>query len=167
VWTVVLAAAAVVAAAAGDRWLLVAAIAVVACGLADSLDGGVAVMTDRATPWGYVLDSVVDRVTDVLFLVAIILAGAPVALGVGCGAGILLLEYLRARGGNAGAGEIGAVTVGERANRVVFGAATLGVAGVYPVAAGGIATAGLGILTALTAVGCGQLVVAVHRRLSA
>ena len=35
-------------------------------GIVDNLDRAVAVMSGRTTRWGYVLDSVVDRIADVL-----------------------------------------------------------------------------------------------------
>ena len=65
------------AAAAGGWWLLVAAAVVVLAGLLDNVDGAVAVLTGRATAWGQVLDSVADRVGDLLFLGALYAAGAP------------------------------------------------------------------------------------------
>ncbi len=71
---------------------------VAASGLLDSLDGAVAVLTDRATRWGAVLDSVVDRVSDALYLVALWLVGAPAwACVVGRRAAARLQEYARAR----------------------------------------------------------------------
>ena len=165
IWTMELAAAVVLAASAGGHWLLVAAWLVLFVGLFDSLDGGVALLSDRATRWGYVFDSLVDRVTDALFVVALVVAGAPAALGVGCVAVFFLLEYLRARGSNAGAGEIGTVTVGERPNRVAFTAATLHSAGLFLSASERIATGGLAVLTLLSVAGLIQLTIAVYRRL--
>ena len=166
-WTAELACAALLAASSGGPWLLVAAWLVLLCGLGDSLDGGVAVLGGTATRWGYVLDSVVDRVTDVLVVSAVVVAGAPPALGVACGVLIFLLEYLRARGANAGAGEVGMVTVGERPNRLAIPAAALHAAGVLHAVADVAATAGLAVLTGLTLVGLVQLAVAVRRQLSA
>ena len=164
-WTLELAAAVVLSAAAGGRWLLVAAWLVLFAGLGDSLDGGVAVLTGRATRWGYVLDSVVDRITDGLFVVALVVTGAPDLLAVACVVAFYLLEYLRARGSNAGAGEIGTVTVGERPNRVAFTAATLLVAGLFLAESTRIATAGLAVLTVLSVAGLLQLAIAVYRQL--
>ena len=54
---VFVAAAALPPAAAGGRWPLLAGAAVIGSVLADGLDGSVAVMTDQATPWGHLLDS--------------------------------------------------------------------------------------------------------------
>ena len=165
VWTLWLSAAVLVAVAEHDRWLLAAGWLVVLGGIGDSLDGAVAVLTDRATRWGYVLDSMVDRINDTVYVAALVVAGAPVELGIGCAAGIFCLEYLRARGGNAGAGEIGAITVGERPNRVAFCAAGLHFGGVFVDAAGAVATAALVALTAATLAGLVQLTVAIRRQL--
>jgi CDP-diacylglycerol--glycerol-3-phosphate 3-phosphatidyltransferase len=64
-------------AAAGGRWALAAAVLVALGGMLDGLDGAVAVLTDRATRWGFVLDSVCDRVSDAAYVVALWLLGAP------------------------------------------------------------------------------------------
>jgi hypothetical protein len=56
------------AALAGGRWPLLAVIVVVLSGLVDSLDGAVAALRGMARPWGTVLDSLVDRCTDLLYL---------------------------------------------------------------------------------------------------
>jgi phosphatidylglycerophosphate synthase len=159
---VLLAAAALGPAAAGGWWLLLAAAMVVLSGLLDNVDGAVAVLTGRATPWGAVLDAVVDRIADLLFLAALLLAGAPVVACALGGALMFLLEYLRARAAAAGLTDVGVVTVWERPTRVIVTAAFL-VAGAvvgdpWP-ALGAWAWVGLG------AVGLVQLAVAVRRRL--
>lgn len=165
-WSVWLAVAVLVLAQAGGRWPVLAAWLLVASGLGDTLDGAVAALTERATRWGYVLDSVVDRVNDVIYLLAVVAVGAPPALAVGCGLAFLLLEYVRARSANAGGGEIGTVTVGERANRVIFCALALLVTGAVPARAAPLATAALAALTLLSAIGLVQLLIAVRRELS-
>jgi phosphatidylglycerophosphate synthase len=158
-----LAGAALGPAAAGGRWLLLAAAAVVLSGLLDNIDGAVAVLTGRATPWGAVLDAVTDRVADLLFLAALLLAGAPLAACALGGALMFLLEYLRTRAAAAGMAEVGVITVWERPTRVIVTAVFL-VAGAvvgspWP-ALGAWAWVGLG------AVGLVQLVVVVRRRLA-
>ena len=136
------------------RW---AALAVVLSALLDALDGAVAVRQGRPSRWGYVLDSLVDRLCDGLFLAALVLAGAPGPLAVACGALVLLLEYTRARAGNAGGSEVVTLTVGERPVRVVL--PVLGLLLALP-------TAALWVLTATTAVGLVQLLLAVRRQLA-
>lgn len=165
-WTLWLACAALVAAQAGGRWPVVAGAIVVLSGLGDALDGAVAALTDRVTRWGYVFDSVVDRVNDALYLVAVWAVGAPAGLAVACGVAFGLLEYLRARAGNAGMGEIGVVTVGERPVRIIFCAAALVVAGGAADQGVAAATLALGVLTLLSTVAVVQLAVAVRRSLT-
>lgn len=134
-----------------------AALAVLVSALLDALDGAVALQQGRASRWGYVLDSLADRLCDGLFLAALVLAGAPVPLAVACGVGVLLLEYVRARAGNAGGSEVVILTVGERPVRVVLPA--LGLLLAVP----GVA---LWLLTVLTGVALGQLLHAVRRQLT-
>ncbi len=149
-------------AAEGGRWLALAALLVVLSGLLDSLDGAVAVLTGRATAWGAVLDSVADRVGDLAFVLALLLAGADPATCAAGAALMLLLEYLRARAGVAGMSEVGVVTVWERPTRVIvtsaFLAAGAALGDPWP-DLGAAAWAGLGI------VGLVQLGRVVRRRL--
>ncbi|MBA2529517.1 MAG: CDP-alcohol phosphatidyltransferase family protein [Euzebyales bacterium] len=166
VWSLWLAFAVFVPAAAGGYWAMLAGWTLVASGLGDTLDGCVAVLTDRATRWGYVLDSAVDRVNDLIYLVAVVAVGGHVILALICATAFFLLEYLRARAANAGGGEIGAVTLGERANRVVLCSAAIHFGGVFVDHAELVATLGLAALAAFSVVGLGQLLHAVHRQLA-
>jgi CDP-diacylglycerol--glycerol-3-phosphate 3-phosphatidyltransferase len=141
---------------AADRgWGVVAGLLVVLCGLLDNLDGCVAVLQDRTSWWGYVLDSVVDRVTDTLFLVAVVLLGCPVEVAVATGFGCFLLEYLRARSGNAGGDDVGRITLAERPTRVILLAGGLLVAPTWGTVA----------LLAMTVIGLGQLGISVRSAL--
>jgi len=159
-----------VLAALGSGWPLLAVPMLVLSGLVDSLDGAVAVLTGRATRFGYVLDSVVDRLGELLYLLALWLLGAPGGLCVAAGVLAFLLEYARARAGAAGLAEIGVVTVWERATRIVvtaFGLLAAGALGLLaaplvPWAAGVTAAAWVG----LGAVGVVQLLVVLRRRLA-
>jgi phosphatidylglycerophosphate synthase len=155
-----------VPAEAGGRWPLLAAWILVASGLADTLDGCVAVLTGRATRWGYVLDSVVDRVVDVIYLFAVVGIGGRTDVALAAGLAFFLLEYLRARAGNAGMDELGVVTVGERAMRVILCAIGLLSAGVLPSYAPQVATLALAALTTFSVAGFLQLAVVVRRRLA-
>jgi CDP-diacylglycerol--glycerol-3-phosphate 3-phosphatidyltransferase len=148
------------------RWWVAAGLLVVLSGLVDNLDGAVAVLEDRTTRWGFVLDSLVDRVCDALFLLAVVAAGCPGWLAVACGFAVLLLEYLRARAGNAGGGEVSLITVAERPTRVIVLAPTLVGCGAVVGSADVLATVGVAVLLALTVVGLGQLGVAVRRQLA-
>jgi len=113
-----LCAATPIAATRGPSGLFTAAILVLLAAVADSVDGAVAVATDRTTRLGYVYDSVADRLGEVAWLLAFWLVGAPGALVVAGGALSWLHEYIRARATAAGMTEIGTVTVGERPSRV-------------------------------------------------
>lgn len=162
-----LAAAGLVAwlAALGGAWFGVAALVVVGSGLLDGLDGAVALLTDRATRFGFVLDSLVDRVADLLYLLALWLAGAPGGVCVAAGAVTVLHEYTRARAAAGGLSDVGVVTVGERPTRVVITAAFLLAAASYPAAAGQWAAAGAWAWLVVSTVGFVQLLVVVRRRL--
>ncbi|MEP6695527.1 MAG: CDP-alcohol phosphatidyltransferase family protein [Pseudonocardiales bacterium] len=149
----------------GGRWALPAVAVVVGSGLLDNLDGAVAALTDRVTAFGYVLDSVVDRLSDGCYLVALWQLGAPAWLCLLGGLVTMLQEYLRARAGNAGMGELGVVTIAERPTRVIITAFALCAAGVVPVHAGPVATAGAAVWLATGMVGFAQLSVAVGRAL--
>lgn len=120
----------------------VGALLVLTSALLDGLDGSVAVQQDRATRHGAVLDAVGDRVCDLLFVLALVLAGAPGLLGIACAAGVLLLEGTRLV-----TGRVLTITVAERPTRVI--ATALGLVSVP--------TLGLAVLTAAMAVALGQL----------
>jgi phosphatidylglycerophosphate synthase len=157
------------AAAAGGRWpLLAAALVVLSAGL-DSLDGAVAVLSDRVTPLGAVLDQVCDRLAEVAFAVAVWLAGGSggglagwcVAAG-GLG---LLHEQVRAAARGNGMPEVGVVTISERPTRVIVAAAFLLGTGVYPQSAGHWAMAGAIVGTGAGLAGLVQLWLVVRARL--
>jgi phosphatidylglycerophosphate synthase len=147
----------------GGRWVSLAAFAAVLTGLLDGLDGAVAVLTGRATRWGYVIDSVADRVADALFMLALWLAGASAWVCVAAGAVTGLLEYTRARATAAGMTEIGVVTVWERPTRVIVTALFLLGVAVYD--DGGWAQWGARASLTLGLVGLVQLLIVVRRRL--
>ncbi len=161
-----LAAAVLATGAAGGRWPLLGCALLVASGLGDTLDGCVAVLTDRATRWGYVLEAAVDRVNDGIYLLAVVALGAPGWLAVATGVAFGMLEYLRARAANAGTSDVVVVTVGERANRVICCAVAMLAAGAAPTLAPSLATAGLALLAVLSFAGLAQLVLAAHRQLT-
>lgn len=162
------AAAALGPALAGGRWLIAAGILVGASGLLDSLDGAIAIGTGRASRRGFVLDSVVDRLSEAAYAGALWAAGAPGWLAVAFGAFCWLPDYLRARAGQAGVEETGALSVWERPSRVAMAGMTLGGAGVL--AATGaeqlVVTAGAGVGAALGLVGVVQLGFSLRRMLA-
>jgi len=151
----------------GGRWWIAAGWVMVASGLFDTLDGCVAVLEDRTTKWGYVLDSVVDRVNDCIYLVAVVLVGCPVWLAVSCGFAFFLMEYLRARAGNAGGDEVGRITMAERPTRVILLSPSIHFSGVFLGLSDVLPVIGPSVLLAMTAISIVQLGVAVRRQLLA
>lgn len=147
----------------GGWWLLAGVAVVVASGLLDSLDGAVAALTDRATALGYVLDSMVDRVSEGCYLIALWLLGAPAWLCVLGGFVTMLQEYVRARAGNAGLAELGVLTVAERPSRVIVTSLAIGGAAVLRADAEWAATAGVAAWLAIGTLGLLQLAAAVRR----
>ena len=162
-----LAFAVLVLADAGGRWPLAAGVLLVVSALLDSLDGSVAVLSGRTTRWGYVLDSVVDRASDAVYLLAVVAVGCPPELAVGLGFAFFTMEYLRARAGSAGGDGVGRITMAERPTRVIVLALTLGLAGAVPALAEVAALAGPLVLLAMTLVATVQLAVTVRRQLLA
>ena len=164
-WGVWLAGAVLVAADSGGRWVIVAAVLAIVSAMTDAVDGAVAALTDRATRYGFVLDSVVDRLSDVAFVLALLAAGGEPEAAGAAGVALFVLEYTRARAGSAGLGEVGVITVGERPTRVVITVLSLLAAGVHPASRRSFAGAGLWGTAGVCAVGLAQLAVDLRRRL--
>jgi phosphatidylglycerophosphate synthase len=162
------AAAAAALAVPGGGWLVVAGLLVGASGLLDSLDGALAIAGGRASPRGFVLDSAVDRLTEAAYATALWLAGAPGWLAAAFGALCWLPDYLRARAGQAGVAETGALSIWERPTRVAMTGFTLGGAGVLALLDGPgrvVVLAGTAAGVLLGAVAVGQLGVTLRRAL--
>ncbi|MCA1720006.1 MAG: CDP-alcohol phosphatidyltransferase family protein [Actinobacteria bacterium] len=151
----------------GGRWWIAAGWTMVASGLFDTLDGCVAVLEDRTTKWGYVLDSMVDRITDCMFLVAVVIVGCPLRLAIVLGVGFFLMEYLRARAGNAGGDEVGRITMAERPTRVILLSPSIHFSGVFLGLSDVLPVIGPSVLLAMTAISLVQLAVTVRRQLVA
>ncbi|HEV3463058.1 MAG TPA: CDP-alcohol phosphatidyltransferase family protein [Actinomycetota bacterium] len=166
----------------GPGWAAAAGALTFLAGVADSVDGAVAVLQRRTSTFGFVWDSTADRLADLALIagpVALVASTARpgwAALAVAAGAAaaglLLLLEYVRAR---AQAGQVAAawslVTPAERPTRViVLGLAGLAV-GVAQLGGDGLAGAALDAgfplalagLAGLEGAGCGQRLLAVRR----
>jgi phosphatidylglycerophosphate synthase len=161
----VLAWAVVPIADAGSRWPLVAALVVVASGLADSLDGTVAVLSGRVSRGGALLDAVCDRVADAAYGVALWAVGAPAWLCLGWVGLSFLAEYVRARGQALLGSVVDIVTVGERPTRVVVAALFLAAAGLLVDHEDDVVTVGAAAGAGAAVVGLVRLGVGLRRRL--
>lgn len=144
-----------------DRWFLAGCVAL-AAGVIDNLDGAVAIMTGKSSDFGYVLDSVADRVGDVALLVGLGLAADNHWPAVAAAFLSFLQEYTRARAYAVGFTEIGVISLSERPTRVL-------IAGMFLIAAAvaGPLWADLGGWVALvvSVLGFGQVLWAVRSRL--
>lgn len=144
-----------------DRLLLAGVVALVA-GIIDNLDGAVAIMTGRSSDFGYVLDSVADRVGDAALLVGLALAASNPWPAVAAAFLAFLQEYTRARATAVGFTEIGVISLSERPTRVL-------IAGMFLIAAAvaGAIWAQIGGWAALAVaiVGFGQVMWAIRSRL--
>jgi archaetidylinositol phosphate synthase len=104
----------------GSALPAVSAVLVVLAGVADGLDGAVALATGRARPLGAVVDAVADRLGDLLLAATLVALGAPVGWAVGVAAATFTHEYARARAQSVGMPGVGAVTVAERPTRLIL-----------------------------------------------
>ncbi|MGU3433961.1 CDP-alcohol phosphatidyltransferase family protein [Actinomycetes bacterium M1A6_2h] len=162
---VAVAVGAVALTASGGKWILLAAIAVVLASVVDGLDGAVAVMQRKESPFGYVIDSVADRCCDLLFFACLAVAGAPLPLVAALSVSTMLQETARARATAAGLTDIAVITVWERPSRVITTVVTLGAVVLVPAQAQISTVVGSVVGAALAVVGLTQFLVVAHRDL--
>jgi len=165
----------------GPGWAAAAGTLTFVAGVADSVDGAVAVLQGRTSAFGFVWDSTADRLADLAVIAGPVVlvateadpgwGAAAVAAGTAAAGLLLLLEYVRAR---AQAGQVPAawslVTPGERPTRVIVlgltglavGAAQLGGDGLAGPALDAGYPLALAVLAVLEGVGCLQLLLAVR-----
>lgn len=144
---------------------------VLLAGVLDGLDGAVALRTGRARPLGAVVDSVADRIGDLLLGATLYALGAPTAWVLAAVALVMLLEYLRARAQAVGMPGVGCVTVAERPTRLIVVGLAAGGAAAFPA---GVPPLGWSwgalftiVWTALGCVGLAQLLRGVRRSMPA
>jgi phosphatidylglycerophosphate synthase len=149
---------------------LAGAVLVLVAGVADSVDGAVAVTSGRATRLGHLYDSVADRLGEAAWLAAFWAAGAFGWLVVVAGGLSWLHEYVRARATAGGMQDIGVVTVGERPSRVSIALVGLLLTGagalLAPELAAGTATLVTVVWVLFAGYGLCQLIAAVRRALA-
>ncbi len=163
---VLAACAAPAAVAAGTRGIRLAGPLVVVSSLLDGLDGAVALLSGRSSRWGYLVDSLGDRVGEAALGAALAIAGAPAVVCVGAVGVGWLQEYARARAGAGGLDAIVVVTVAERPTRLLAAGLALFAAAAVPPAAGVAASAGAVAWLGLGAAGLAQLLPALRRELA-
>jgi CDP-diacylglycerol--glycerol-3-phosphate 3-phosphatidyltransferase len=105
---------------------------ILAAGVLDGLDGAVALRTGRARPLGAVVDSVADRLGDLLLGAVLLTLGAPAGWVAAAVVFVFLLEYVRARAQAVGMPGVGAVTVAERPTRLIIGGLAAAGAAAFP-----------------------------------
>jgi phosphatidylglycerophosphate synthase len=88
--------------------------------ICDGIDGSLAILTKKSTKWGAILDSVVDRLTEIFWVLALYKIGADLKLLVLVLLTASLQEYVRARSAGLGVSELGIVTFAERPVRATF-----------------------------------------------
>jgi CDP-diacylglycerol--glycerol-3-phosphate 3-phosphatidyltransferase len=116
--------------------LLAAGLVVLVAAFFDILDGALARLTDRATPFGAVLDSTLDRFSEAVLLVGILVfytgirSVVPILLVSLTLVGSFLVSYIRARAETLGLDcQVGLFTRGERVILLVLGLCLSPVAG--------------------------------------
>jgi phosphatidylglycerophosphate synthase len=147
-------------------WVLLAAGLAIISALADSADSGVAVIASRTTGFGSFADAMADRLSEIAWLVALWLLGAPVGLVVAAGGVTLLHEYARSRAALAGMPGVPSLTVAERPTRVVVAVAALTLAAfggqISARLAAGIVTVALAVWLVLGVLGSARMLAAIR-----
>ena len=88
--------------------------------ICDGVDGSLAIITRQSSKWGALLDSVVDRLTEVFWVLALYSLGVDSKILITVFILASTQEYLRARAGGVGLKQVGVVTVAERPVRASF-----------------------------------------------
>jgi CDP-diacylglycerol--glycerol-3-phosphate 3-phosphatidyltransferase len=86
----------------------------------DGIDGSVAIFQKRESNRGAILDSVADRISEALWLVAFYRIGVPAWISIVLWVIASVQEYARARLSSLGVKELGVVTPAERPVRAGF-----------------------------------------------
>jgi phosphatidylglycerophosphate synthase len=82
--------------------------------ICDGIDGSLAIVTNKYTKWGTVLDSTVDRLTEIFWVLALYKIGADLKLLIVVLLAASVQEYIRARAAGLGVSEVGIITFAER-----------------------------------------------------
>ena len=88
--------------------------------ICDGIDGSLAIVTNKSTKLGAILDSTVDRLTEIFWVLALYKVGADLNLLIIVLLAASVQEYMRARAAGLGVSEVGIVTFAERPVRASF-----------------------------------------------
>jgi len=88
--------------------------------ICDGIDGSLAMITNKSTKWGAILDSTIDRFTEIFWVLALYKIGADLKLLIIVLLAASLQEYIRARAAGLGVSEVGIITFAERPVRASF-----------------------------------------------
>jgi phosphatidylglycerophosphate synthase len=88
--------------------------------ICDGIDGSLAIITNKSTKWGAILDSTIDRFTEIFWVLALYKIGADLKLLIIVLLAASLQEYIRARAAGLGVSEVGIITFAERPVRASF-----------------------------------------------
>ena len=88
--------------------------------ICDGIDGSLAIVTNKFTKWGAILDATVDRLTEIFWVLALYKVGADLNLLIIVLLAASVQEYMRARAAGLGVSEVGIVTFAERPVRASF-----------------------------------------------
>ena len=103
-----------------QQQLLFALLLLLLSGFIDALDGAIARVAGKTSPFGGVLDSICDRYSDAIVLFGIILGGwVSPFWGIIALIGSLLVSYARARAEAAGVTQLG-IGIAERPERLII-----------------------------------------------
>jgi CDP-diacylglycerol--glycerol-3-phosphate 3-phosphatidyltransferase len=160
-----------VLAARGGSWTALAALVLVLGLAADTVGQTLAVLLGRTSRLASFYRTMIDRLSEVCWLVALASLGAQRTLLLACAAMVWLHEYIRARAGAVGLRAAGSATIGDRPTRawltllsLVLAAAST--AQVGPDLAAGVVTMVLVLWFSLAVLGLGQLLTVVRKVLT-
>jgi archaetidylinositol phosphate synthase len=88
--------------------------------LLDGIDGTVAILTEKSSKFGALVDGVADRIVEGLWAIALYALGAPWELVITAWLAAFVQEYLRARAGGLGVNQVLIVTWCERPVRATL-----------------------------------------------
>ncbi len=88
--------------------------------LSDGIDGSLAIISGKSSKWGALLDSIVDRLSELFWILALYQLGINLNLLTTILVFASVQEYIRARSGGLGLNDIGLVTIAERPVRASF-----------------------------------------------